>query len=180
MTFSLKQLSDNELQIYNKAEYQQRYTGVRLVDTSDKWILKDYESIHNEYLNIYQNSNDESIKIETLKRLIFLNWIYKVEPEYFTGIKELDESSIFSSYQILDNIIKSGKIDKELKWMLSAYSNWEYVILEYSANELDALTQFVNSVDTSIRSSPKKILSKGTMDNRGQMGMYWKPRVEKE
>lgn len=57
--------------------------------------------------------------------------------------------------------------------MLSFYSSWEYTILQFSENKLESLTVFVKGVDTSISSCPKNKLPKGTMNYRGQMGIYW-------
>jgi hypothetical protein len=179
MTVTLNQLSDNELQIYNEAGYHQRDTGVRITDNSDKWLFKDYKSIHKEYLNLFERSNDDMVKIEALKRLIYLNLEFFVEDSFYTGIKELDDVSIYNSYKILNDYINENKLDEEFKWMLSAYSCWDFVILRYSENKFNELTSFVRGVDTSILHSPKNSLSNGMMDNRGQMGIYWKPIVEK-
>ena len=180
MTVTLNKLSENELQIYNEAGYQQRYTGVRIIDTSSQWLYKDYKSIHNEYLNLFERSNEDLIKIEALKRVIFLNWNFSVEDDYFTGIIALDEASIANSYKKLNEYIKEDKLDEEFKWMLSFYSSWDYVIFQYSENKLEELTSFVKKVDTSKINFPKKALNKGIMDDRGQMGIYWKELVEKD
>ena len=180
MTVTLNKLSENELQIYNEAGYQQKHKGILNVDTSNEWLYQNYKSIHNEYLNLFDRSNEDLIKIETLKRLIFLNWEFSVEDSYFTGIEALDEASIAYSYKKLNEYIKEDKLDEEFKWMLSFYSSWDFVIFPYSENKLEELTSFVKKVDTSKINFPKKALNKGVMDNRGQMGIYWKELVEKD
>jgi hypothetical protein len=180
MTITLNKLSQNELRIYNEAGYQQRHTGVEIVDTSNEWLYKDYKSIHNEYLSLFDQSSEIFIKIEALKRLIFLNWNFFVEDYYFTGIKELDEATIVSSYEILNDYIRDDRLDDELNWMLSFYSSWDYFIFQYSENKLNELTTFVKKVDTFKINYPKKALPKGIMGNRGQMGIYWKELVEKD
>lgn len=112
---------------------------------------------------------------------MFLNWYGIIEPSCFTGIQDLDSSIIFESYSILNEYLIDNKIDKEFKWMLSYYSSWDFAILPFSENNLSALTKFVKEVDTTILACPKKQLPKGTMDNRGQMGLYWiSCSVEKE
>lgn len=136
-------------------------------------IFEKYRNIHKNYLNLYLRIGDEEVKIEILKRLIFLNWYSMLEPSCFTGIDDLDPRTVFESYSILDHYLFSGKIDAEFKWMLSYYSSWDYTILEFSENKLEALTDFVKKVDTSILSFPKNQLPKGAMDRRGQMGIYW-------
>jgi len=81
---------------------------------------------------------------------------------------------MFESYSILNDLLTKSKLDKEFHWMLSYYSSWDYIILGFSENKLIALTEFVKSVDTSVLHAPKNQLQKGAMDNRGQMGIYWK------
>ena len=102
LTITLDQLSDNELQIYNEAGYQQRFRKTIIPITPESWFFKEYYQIHNEYLKLHEQSNDSLIKLESLKRLIFLNWYFEVEPAYFTGIQSLDKSSMFNSYSALD------------------------------------------------------------------------------
>jgi len=138
----------------------------------------DYKTIHKEYLSILNLSKDDNIKLEVLKRLIFLNWEFIVESEVFTGIVDLDETAIKNSYEVLNSYIKLGLIDNEMKWMLEYYSDWDWIVLLHSENKPE-LIQFVKSVDSLSSSLPKKQLTMGTMDNRGQMGLYWKAVVEK-
>ncbi|MDB4900776.1 MAG: hypothetical protein JWQ63_57 [Mucilaginibacter sp.] len=175
---SLNYLSDQEYKIHGWTN--SLLNGTRkeedLIFNKDD-IKIDYVSIHKEYLKLYKQSNDEFIKLESLKRLIFLNWEFIVESESFTGIVGLEESVINDSYGVLNTYVKSGLLDIELKWMLEYYSDWSWVLLHYTEN-MPELSQFVKSVDTAIISFPKNLLSKGTMDNRGQMGIFWKPIVE--
>jgi len=172
MTYSLLQLSDNECQIYN--ETIQRDTNVGAVDTSDEWLFKNYKDIHNQYLNIFENSDSEDVKMEALKRMIFLNWYSVVEPQYLTGITDLEEKSMYKSYSLLNDYIELQKLDIEFDWMLKHYSSWKHLILYFSGKNLLALTSFVNSVDTSNLKLPQNNLPEEIMDNRGQMGIYWK------
>lgn len=113
-------------------------------------------------------------KLEILKRLIFLNWYSLVEPSCYTGIEELDTQVSFESYAILNEYIKQNKLDTEFKWMISYYSCWDFTILNFSRNKLDFLTNFVENVNTTVSHNPKNELNKASMDNRGQMGIYWK------
>ena len=178
MPATLKQLSDNEIQIFNECMHQQRNTGVRLVDTSSEWLFKDYESIHDEYLRLFEQSTDENIKLEALKRLIFLNWNGLLEDEYYTGIKSLNKQTIFNSYKALDFYIKENKLNEELKEMLLFYSCWDWLILDFSENKLESLSTFVKTVDPN-GSFTYKSLNRAAMDNRGRMGIYWKELLER-
>ena len=175
---SIDYLSDQECKIY-------RWTNSLLNGTRNEkdLIFKneaeiDYKKIQLYYFDILIQSEHEFIKLEVLKRLTFLNWIFMLEPDFFTGIIELDESTVFNSYEILDIYIRKDKLDDELTWMLKYYSAWEYIIYNHSEGRLDALTTFAKSADTSESGLPRRKLPKGTMDNRGQMGIYWKQHVE--
>jgi len=177
---SLDYLSDQEYKIHGWTDsLLNRTRNPNEEKFYEEDIKTDYESIHNKYLNIYLQSMDELIRIEVLKRLIFLNWYYAIEPDFLTGIKKLDSVTIFQSYEILNKYIKEKKLDDELTWMLKFYSSWEYIIFEYAKDKLNELTTFVEEVDTTKLNFPKQQLTKGSMNNRGQMGIYWKPLVEK-
>jgi len=103
-----------------------------------------------------------------------LNWYSVVEPQYLTGITDLEEKSMYKSYSLLNDYIELQKLDIEFDWMLKHYSSWKHLILYFSGKNLLALTSFVNSVDTSNLKLPQNNLPKEIMDNRGQMGIYWK------
>ena len=166
-------LSGNEFEVYNYTESLDGTMAGITEKLATEGIFEKYRNIHRNYLDLYLRISDEEAKIEILKRLIFLNWYSLVEPSCYTGIEDLDRITVFESYSILNHYLVNGKIDIEFKWMLSYYSSWDYTILEFSENKLEALTKFVKKADTSILSTPKNQLPKGTMDNRGLMGIYW-------
>ena len=166
-------LADREVEIWDYAESQNGTMDFVTEKLSTEGIFEQYRNIHNSYLELYFRIDDETVQLEILKRMIFLNWYALVEPSCYTGIENLDNTTVSESYSILNQYLIDGKIDTEFKWMLSFYSSWDYTILPFSENKLEALTAFVKGVDTSILSCPKNQLPKGTMDNRGQMGIYW-------
>jgi len=84
------------------------------------------------------------MKLEALKRLIFLNWYVQAEHFCFTGINGLDKKTMSTSFKILNEYIAQGKLDKEFTWMLSYYSSWDWIILEFSEPELAELTDLLN------------------------------------
>jgi hypothetical protein len=183
MEITIDSLSSQELELYNYTVSLQEMTDMDDIDKKLKedGVFSQYRHIHKCYLDLFFNTEKEETKLEILKRLVFLNWYGIIEPGFFTGIKDLDSSIIFESYSILNEYLLSNKIDKEFKWMLSYYCSWDFAILPFSENNLSALTKFVKEVDTSILHAPKKEVLKGAMDNRGQMGIYWKScSVEKD
>jgi hypothetical protein len=180
MTLSLLSLSENEHEIYKRTQQQLNSN----VSTESDWqdenlILDNYKAIHREYLRIFQEEEDESTRLEALKRLVFLNWNLIVETDWLTGIDDLDEAVILESYTILNNYMKQGKFDVEFSWMLSHYAVWDYAILQFVEGKLPELAQFVQTIDEFKKKFPKE-LPAGTFDNRGQMGIYWELMIKTE
>jgi len=170
---TLNSLSKKELEILQYVDSLEGSIEQLGKQLSDRKIFNQYRDIHKSYSTLFHQQTDENNKLETLKRLIFLNWYSLVEPSCYTGIEELDVQVIFESYAILNDYIKQNKLDTEFKWMLSYYSRWDFTILNFSRNKLDSLTNFVENVNTTVLHTPKNKLPKGSMDNRGQMGIYW-------
>ncbi|RWY47339.1 hypothetical protein [Mucilaginibacter gilvus] len=180
MTLPLLGLSDNELEIYKRTQFNLNSN----VSTKGGWddnklILDNYKSIHLEYLKMFHESSDEDIKLEALKRLIFINWEAIVEPDWLTGIDDLDEAAVFESYSILNDYMEQGKFDLEFTWMLSHYAVWDYVFLPYVENKLFTLNQFVKTIDISRKKFPQE-LPGDAFENRGQMGIYWELIIKTE
>jgi len=169
----LDNLSEQELALYNYAESLSGDMDEMEEHLQEQGIFDQYRNIHKSYFKLFFEIENEASKLEVLKRLIFLNWYTLVEPNCYTGIRDLDESTVFESYIILNDYIIHHKMDKEFIWMLSYYSCWDFTILPFSETRLDALTRFVKKVDITILHTPKKQLPKGAMNNRGQMGVYW-------
>lgn len=173
MTNQLRELSDNELRLSASSVFNYAHAdGSWGENATSPALFEDYKAIHNEYLNIYKTSDDLAVKTEALKRLVFLNWQYLSQASLLTGITELDDNTMFEGYEILNGLVQTNKLDDEFKWMLAFYSKWDYAILEYSEEGLDALNTFVKENRWIPRQPPAKEWIEGKMHNRGQMGKY--------
>jgi len=66
--------------------------------------------------------------------------------------------------------------------MLSYYCCWDFVIFPFIDDDaLNELNKLIQAVDSNTLHLPERKISKGAMDNRGQMGVYFQSvRVEKE
>jgi hypothetical protein len=180
MTLSLLSLSQNEHEIYKRTQYRLNSDASTKDDwQDDKLVLDNYKAIHSEYLKIFDEADDESTKLEAMKRLIYLNWESIVEPDWLTGIDDLDEAVIMEAYTILNDYMTQGKFDTEFTWMLSHYAVWDYAILQFVEDKLFDLTQFVKTIDISKKKFPQE-LPAGTFENRGQMGIYWELMIKTE
>jgi len=173
MTNSLRELSDNELRLSARSVFTYAHAGnVSSEILGSPVLFTDYRSIHNQYLSLYNTSDDATVKTEALKRLIFLNWYYLAEPNLLTNIPQLDDETMFEAYRILNGLLKAGALDEEFNWMLVFYSKWDYTILQFAEGGLDELMVFVKNNRWEIRQPPAKEWITGKMDNRGQMGKY--------
>ena len=171
MTNLLRELSDNELRLSANSVFNYAHAGsISAEYTGTSSLFTDYKSIHNQYLNLYNSSDDASVKNEALKRLIFLNWYYLAEPNMLTNITELDDDTMFKAYEILNGLLKTSALDEEFNWMLAFYSKWDFTIFQFSEDGLDELTAFVKNNRWTVKQPPAKEWIKGKMDNRGQMG----------
>ncbi|MFA6278285.1 MAG: hypothetical protein WC622_16165 [Pedobacter sp.] len=172
MDYTLDSLSALEIELYYSLPDDKHFDELNEELEANGTFAKN-RKIHEDYLELFNSVSDSAIKYEALKRIIFLNWYSLIEPDYFTGISNLNEKVIYKSYSIINDYIKNEKLDEELNWMMKFYSSWDWAILNFSENRLPYLTKFVKAVDTSISSYPKQKLPQGTMRNRGQMGLYW-------
>ena len=85
-----------------------------------------------------------------------------------TGIKDLGEEITREALGLADKLVRDGRLDAELKWMLPFYYVVEPFYLDCFAG-LDALKQ-------ASRMNPflyRQRCLEASFDRRGQMGEYW-------
>jgi hypothetical protein len=131
--------------------------------TEDKLqtIFFAYRKLHQLYADIADKN------IEALKRGLFIQWYALAEPNYLTGIADLNEQAEIKIIQTLNEKIENNELDGELDWMLNYYLNWDWVFDRFNGyNGLDKAK--MNKKDN----LPDSI-DYNSMDQRGQMGKYW-------
>ncbi|MDQ3534286.1 MAG: hypothetical protein M3421_01505 [Bacteroidota bacterium] len=65
--------------------------------------------------------------IEALKRGLFIQWYALAEPNYLTGIADVDEQAESKIIHLLSEVIINGNVDEELCWMLDYYPAWDWI-----------------------------------------------------
>ncbi|WP_225000218.1 hypothetical protein [Cesiribacter sp. SM1] len=170
----LLELSEQEHEIYKKV-----YTNSGSIEQLNRYlqqqgIFDQYRQIHAEYVALCCFKTERYVRNEALKRAIFLSWYAEVEPASFTGLADLWEDKITEAYFALNRIIEKGWMNEELAWMLTYYSSWDWVILQYTENKIHAVTKWVRAINAHEATLPLGLLPKGTMDKRGLMGLYFK------
>jgi hypothetical protein len=156
--------------------YTDSLTGtleVKMQQLEEAGIFAAYAEIYTEYLIAYQATMDDSEKLEALKRLAFLSWYGLLEPSFISGIGELSETGIRTTYAWLDEHLRRQELDDELHWMLSFYASWDFLLLPFIEPQLPSLTAFIEGVDPTVGHVPAHPSPWLAMDNRGQMGLYW-------
>ncbi len=161
---TLTDLTNKEVELYSFTIdlYNRKGNSDRKVMTLNE-IYSEYKKVHKEYANMSETD------IECLKRGLFIQWYAMTEPNYLTGIDELDEKSETKIISELKKRIDENKADNELKWMLNYYLDWDFVFERFK--NIAEFKKDKNVVDlTNIK---LKIV------NRGQMGVYWNSIIKK-
>lgn len=172
----LHELSDRELALYQRV--------ISLVGTIEdkkeqleRSVIGDnYLQIHCEYLALATTAAEATVKMEVLKRLVFLSWYAMTEPAIYSGLSYWDPALMRDSYALLEaHLAATAPLDPELHWMLSHYAAfWDDGLLLAAAGlPLPALSAFIAAKDPQVYLAPQGQLPPGTMSNRGQMGKYW-------
>ena len=126
-------------------------------------IPKQYSEIFTKYSEI------ADVSIEALKRATFLLWFSRLEPFFITGMNlESQITQIKKIISFLDERIHKNKLDDEFIVMLNHYSKWDFLFSDFS--EFHHFSSFIEQ---------NKFLEIGNqrindIENRGEMGRYWK------
>ncbi|ESU21056.1 hypothetical protein FSS13T_27370 [Flavobacterium saliperosum S13] len=155
----IEELTKKESELYSIVLkiYNQKESDEKLYD-----IFNSYRQIHKHYANLSEIDN------EALKRGLFIQWYSKTEPNYLTGIGELDEKSEFHILKILEDKIQTESLDIELKWMLNYYAIWDYTF-----EKLESFPNLNQFIKNRTEKYFPKVIDKLEMCKRGQMGEYW-------
>jgi hypothetical protein len=123
-----------------------------------------WREVFGQYVALAQKAD-----LEALKRALFLVWAECSMSHLMTGIKDLHEETATEALGIADKLVRDGRLDAELEWMLSYYYLVEPLYLD-CFEDLDALKQAsrVNPFEYRQR------CLEASFDHRGQMGAYWK------
>jgi hypothetical protein len=159
---ALQELANKEDALYNKVidlyrQPQSDHTNEALRD-----IFHEYRKIHQSYAELSLTDN------EALKRGLFIQWYALSEPNYLTGIADLDENAENKIIQALDDRIEAGNVDDELIWMLNYYSSWDWIF-----ERLTSFKGFNSKIVNEHNNHLPNIVDREEMTQRGQMGKYW-------
>ena len=158
-----EQLAHTETELYSTVIefYQKEQTDE--FNERIKAVFASYKQVHKNYSDIAKEDD------EALKRGLFIQWYACTEPNYLTGIEELDEEAEQNIIDLIEKKIQNNSLDTEIKWMLNYYATWDFVFDRFKdrkglagliANKTDELPFGL-------------VIDKVAMNKRGQMGTYW-------
>ena len=121
---TLQELANKEDQLYHATLdlYRQPQSGQ--TDLMLQKIFIEYQKVHQVYANLSVSN------IEALKRGLFIQWYAWSEPNYLTGIADLDENAENKIIEGVNELIDAGNADDEFIWMLNYYYNWDGFLKE--------------------------------------------------
>jgi hypothetical protein len=127
----------------------------------------EYPAIVRAYIELF--ADDESA-LEALKRALFLVWRSAMALPVTTGLAALPESASRLVVEQLDDAIRNGSDDAELRWMVAWYrADGGFVLELYGATARAMALGSELEVDT----WRAMTITPATMAHRGQMGRYW-------
>jgi hypothetical protein len=160
---TIEQLANAEIELYSTVIELYQKEQTEEVCQRIKAVFDSYKQIHKNYSDMAKYDD------EALKRGLFIQWYACIEPNYLTGIEELDEVAERSIIDLVENKIQNNLLDSEIKWMLNYYANWDFVFNRFN-NRKGLAELIVNKTD----GLPfGLVLDKVAMSKRGQMGIYW-------
>jgi len=158
---NVKQLAAVEEEWLNK---QRGLVGDREILYERDGVYAAWRDVFGQYVALVRKGD-----LEALKRALFFVWAQCSIGHLTTGIKELDEEAVRETFDIADKLVRDGRLDAELEWMLPYYYLVEPSYLDRFAG-WDALKQ-------TSRGNPFEYRHRcleASFDQRGQMGEYWK------
>ncbi|MGY5353492.1 hypothetical protein [Wenyingzhuangia sp. IMCC45467] len=160
----LLELSKTENQLYEAIiELSKKERTKSSLGLSQYEIFESYSEIHTRYTNLSVES------LEALKRAIFIQWFSISEPDFLSGIRELDNESIHKTLMNIEKVLKNKSADTELLWMLNYYFEWDFLFDNY-----------IETFDYKKYNLEKFNLPETfEYHDRGQMGDYWNSIINK-
>lgn len=128
-----------------------------ILEATLKYPNKNNDGLYLFYKQLFHlySKNDD---LESLKRVIFLQWYSVSEPQEFTGIPEFEIDLQQENFKRLNEVLINKFYDDELIFMLNHYNE----ITEW----------YFNFINKNLKNINVNILKVNTK-NRGIMGNYW-------
>jgi hypothetical protein len=159
---TLQELANKEDELNNKVIDLYRQPQSDHTEDTLQDIFLEYRKIHEAYAELSLTN------IEALKRGLFIQWYALAEPNYLTGIADLDENAENKVVQALNERIEASNADNELIWMINYYAHWDWIF-----ERLASFNGFNNTIVNEQNNHLPDKIDRDEMAQRGQMGKYW-------
>lgn len=133
-------------------------------------MYAEYPAIFSSYVELARDAADPATAREALKRATFIAWYSFVELPVVSGIAELPESTVRELMELLDQTIRAGNADDELRLMLAWYAGTFGYPFEHFG-PIRSLEEFTGGLPPD---DVKRQASGVGVADRGQLGLYWR------
>lgn len=132
-------------------------------------MYAEYPAIIGAYFELFELAGDTAVRLEALKRAVFLVWHSFLVPSVDSGVSELSETLVRDVMLGLDQYLAAGNGDDELQYMLAWYRDTFEYPFEYFG-PVRTLDRFIQDVASS---EAPRIVARQSRPERGQLGAYW-------
>jgi hypothetical protein len=169
MTLSLDALGYWELMVLTGVRRASGSFDERDAQITRSGLYGEYPAIVSAYVEVATLADNESTRLEALKRAVFLAWYACTAPSVESGISELPETIVRLVMDVLDKALAAEKVDNEMRMMLAWYRDTFAAPFEHygPVRALDLAIRDVTSDDV------RRELDKAAFGGRGQLGIFW-------
>jgi hypothetical protein len=153
-------------------------------------VTAEYTKVCHQYVELLRATTDPAVRLEVLKRTVFLRWYIFTEPDWLTGVGTPAPADVATVFEALDQAIAQQQLDAEFDWMLAHYANWVWDFalkpMEEEGGPLPNMTTFLQektalSKNAGNSYSPIPIyVAPHTIAGRGQLSIYWLSMINRE
>lgn len=186
----LARLAAQEAALYAQMSAAQTEASRPAFDAAFSRIKAEYTQVFHQYAELLRATADPAVRLEVLKRTVFLRWYVFTEPDWLSGIgmpRPADAAAVFDA---LDEAIAHGQLDAEFDWMLAHYANWVWEEalqpFEEEGGPRPNMTRFMHlKTALSQNSGPDysatpAYVDPSTIFGRGQLSQYWGHMINRE
>lgn len=156
---NLEELTDLENIWLSKKSGVSGESAYREMGVYDAWRM-----IFEQYVFLAREGDEEA-----LKRALFLAWYEQAEPDWLTGVKDLDGRLIEEIFHRTNTFAEKDELDTELCWMLP----WYYHVAPWYLDPFDDL-EALKRISRGRWDAYRERCAESSFEGRGQLGLYWR------
>ena len=179
----LDQLAAQEDELYAQMQAAHQESTRTIFDAIYDRVTAEYTQVYHRYVEVLRATNDPAVRLEALKRTVFLRWYIFTEPDWISGVGMPMPADAAIVFDALNELIGHCQLDEEFDWMLAWYADygWDFALqpLEEEGGPRPNMSTFLREkkvlsedVSSDYRAIPSYV-DPGTLTGRGQLSAYW-------